>query len=65
MAAVEGILAELRRGACPDCFADVTVAPDHDGIIHVYVAHDETCPQYRVRLNRAERRAARKRGGRS
>ncbi|PFG19200.1 hypothetical protein ATL40_0757 [Serinibacter salmoneus] len=33
-----------HAGACADCDADLIVRDDGPGIVHMTVAHDETCP---------------------
>lgn len=37
-------------GDCPDCDADTELRadPDHPGIWHLQVQHDETCPTWQA-----------------
>ncbi len=32
---------------CPDCASDTELSRDDDGVFHLEVRHDETCPTYR------------------
>ena len=35
---------------CPDCDATTEVArdPDHPGVWHLYIEHDDTCPTWQA-----------------
>lgn len=41
-------------GDCPDCDADTELVanPEHPGIWHLNIRHDDTCPSYRAMKDR-------------
>ena len=49
-------------GGCDDCdaYQVITDDPTCPGVTVIQIRHDETCPYYRARLNRAQRRARRR-----
>lgn len=45
---LDTVLAQLRTDACPDCDADTHLRTDNDGMRHLEVLHDDTCPVWQA-----------------
>ena len=50
---LDALMGSRSSGGCPDCDAEQSFSRDNDGIYHLLIEHDPTCP----RLARIEREA--------
>jgi len=41
------VLSYADQYTCPDCASDTELWRDDDGVFHLEIRHDDTCPTYR------------------